>query len=204
MTIDASVPRRRQQLTWMPIPIAVLNAGLLLNAAVTVWDLLHIKELLNYGDSQNGAIAFLLEAAFAYLRLGVTAVLVPTLWIAARRARVPGSRSPRIIGPICGFFAVCGGGWVLTLPINDGSDPKRLGIVHDARVPSWVSVSDVVAPYAVLIGATGAVLLVLWAFTTWVRTGTRARDVGGRTGLTRPTGSASTGITASDAADRDA
>lgn len=163
----------------MPIPIAVLNAGLLLNAAVTVWDLLHIQELFNYGTSQNGAIAYLLEVGFAYLRLGVTAVLVPALWIAARRTRVPGSRAPGIIGPVCGFLAVCGGGWVLALPINDGSNPKRLGIVHDARVPHWISVSDVVAPYAVLVGATGAVLLVLWAFTNWARPGALSRNVGG-------------------------
>lgn len=158
----------------MPIPIAVLSAGLLLNAAVTVWDLLHINELFNYGESQNGAIAFLLEAAFAYLRLGVTAVLVPALWVAARRARVPGSRSPGFIGPVCGFLAVCGGGWVAALPINDGSNPKHLGIVHDAGVPHWISVSDVVAPYAVLIGATTAALLVLWAFASRARAGARA------------------------------
>ncbi|WP_326559658.1 hypothetical protein [Micromonospora sp. NBC_01796] len=168
MTIDAALPRHRQQLTWIPLPIAVLTAGLLLNAGVTVWDLLHFKALFNYGSSQNGAIAYLLEGAFAYLRLSVTTLLVPILWIAARRARVAGSRSPGVIGPICGVLAVCGGGWVVAAP-NDGSDPKRLGIVHDAGVPNWISVADVVAPYAVLIGAVGAVLLTLSAFMTWAR-----------------------------------
>lgn len=152
----------------MPLPIAVLNAGLLLHASVTVWDLLHLKELFNAGSSQNGAIAYLWLGAFAYLRLGVTTLLVPILWITARRARVAESRSPGIIGPICGFLAICGGGWVVAAP-NDGSDPKRLGVVHDAGVPSWISVADVVAPYAVLIGATGAVLLVLSAFIAWMR-----------------------------------
>ncbi|MBB4958586.1 hypothetical protein [Micromonospora polyrhachis] len=104
---------------------------------------------------------------------------MPILWIAARRARVAGSRSPGIIGPICGFLTACGGGWVVAAP-NDGSDPKQLGIVHDAGVPSWISMADAgvpswismadaVVPYAVLIGATGAVLLALSAFITWVR-----------------------------------
>ncbi|WP_244200275.1 hypothetical protein [Micromonospora arborensis] len=182
MTFGAALPRHRQQLTWMPIPIAVLSAGLLINAAATVWDLLHFKELFNYGSSMNGATAYLLEGAFAYLRLGVTAVLVPILWIAARRARVAGSRSPGIIGPVCGLLAAYGVVGALAAP-NDGSDPKRLGIVHDAGVPSWISATDAAAPYAVLIGAGGAMLLVLLAIITWVRTSFRGvPDVGVSTG----------------------
>jgi hypothetical protein len=177
---SAALPRHRQHLVWMPLPIAVLSVGLLLRAAVTVWDLLHFRELLNYGNSMNGASAYLLEGAFAYLRLGLTAVLVPILWIAARRAGVAGSRSPGVIAPICGLLAAYGVGGVL-VPPNDGSDPKLLGIVHDGRMPTWISVPDVVAPYAILIGAGCAVLLLLLAFITRVRTG-GALDAGSGTG----------------------
>ncbi|MET8040682.1 hypothetical protein ABZU25_07425 [Micromonospora sp. NPDC005215] len=181
VTVTA-LPRHRQHLTWMPLPIAVLSVGLLFRAAVTVWDLRHFTELFNGGSSMNGAMASLLEGGFAYLRLGLTAVLVPILWIAARRAGVAGSRSPGVIGPVCGLLAAYGAVGVLAPP-NDGSDPKRLGIVHVDRMPTWISVVDVTAPYAILIGAGGALLLVLLAFITWVRTHTRgALDAGVDTG----------------------
>lgn len=169
----------------MPLPIAVLTVGLLLRAAVTVWDLLHFTELFNYGSSMSGSIASLMEEAFAYLRLVLTAVLVPILWIAARRVGVAGSRWPGIIAPFCGLLAAYGAGGVLAPP-NDGSDPHRLGIVHDSRMPTWVSVLDVVAPYAILIGAGGALLLLILAFVIRVRTGARgALDAGAGTGSQR-------------------
>ncbi len=145
----------------------MLSAGLLLNAGVTVWDLLHFgrEELFNWGSSQNGVSAYLLQGALAYLRLGLTALLVPVLWIVAWRARAAGSRIAWVIGPLCGLLVVWGCGWMMGAP-SDGSDPKRLGVVHDAGVPSWISAADVVAPYAVHVGAAGAVLLTLSAFIT--------------------------------------
>lgn len=150
------------------MPVAVLAAGLLVHGAVTVWDLVHFEEIFYGGTSQNGAVAYLFETGFAYLRLTVTAVLVPVLWVAARRASRPGSRSPGVVGPLCGFLTVCGGGWVAVAP-NDGSDPRRLGLVHGPGVPGWITVADAVAPYAVLAGAAGATLLVVVAFIAWIR-----------------------------------
>lgn len=177
VTIDSRLPPHRRQLpphrwqlTWLPLPIGVLSAGLLINAGVTIWDLRNFDELMNYGRSMNGSIAALYELAFAYFQLILTAVLVPVLWIAARRARLAGSRSPGFIGLVCGMLAMCGGGWAVAPP-NDGSDPKRLGVVHDAGVPGWVSVADVAAPFAVLLGAAGAALLVCWMLVVRLRAG---------------------------------
>ncbi|MEU8180453.1 hypothetical protein AB0B86_06700 [Micromonospora sp. NPDC049047] len=165
----------------MPLPIAVLSVGLLLRAAGTVWDLVHFNELFNYGSSMSGSLASLMEEVFAYLRLVLTAVLLPILWIAARRVAVAESRWPGIIAWVCGVLAAYGAAGVLATP-NDGSDPNQLGIVHDDTTPTWISVLDVAAPYAILIGAGGAVLLLLLAFLTRVRAGARgALDAGAGT-----------------------
>ncbi|MFG1838423.1 hypothetical protein ACGFH8_08320 [Micromonospora sp. NPDC049175] len=168
-----ALPRHRQHLAWMPLPVAVLTVGLLLRAAVTVWDRLHFTELFNYGNSMSGSLAAVVEKSLAYLGLALTAVLVPILWIGARRVGVAGSRWPGTIGWVCGVLAAFGAVGV-SGPPNDGSDPKRLGIVHDSGTPTWVSVLDVVAPYAILIGAGGAVLLLLLTVVVRVRAGVRA------------------------------
>jgi hypothetical protein len=67
-----------------------------------------------------------------------------------------------------GVLTVCGAGWLVVAP-NDGSDPRRLGLVHGADVPGWIRFADAVAPPAVLVGAAGATLLVLVAFLAWAR-----------------------------------
>ncbi|MEU8083457.1 hypothetical protein AB0B57_07560 [Micromonospora sp. NPDC049101] len=92
---------------------------------------------------------------------------------AARRVGVAGSRWPGTIGWVCGLLAAFGAAGV-SGPPNDGSDPKRLGIVHDSGTPTWINILDVVAPYAILIGAGGAVLLLLLTLVFRVRAGVRA------------------------------
>ncbi|MEU8664563.1 hypothetical protein [Actinoplanes philippinensis] len=88
---DEESPRR--QLRVLPWPVAVPCAGMLTNAAATVRDLAHRGESFHYGDSPNGAVAYLLEGGFAWLRLVGTVVLAPVLWVTARRAHRPGSRA---------------------------------------------------------------------------------------------------------------
>lgn len=164
---DAATPRHRRQLIPLPLPVAVLCAGMLVNAASTVWDLLHFREFFAYGTSQNGATAYLMEVSFAWVRLIGAVLLVPVLWVAARRARQPASRSPAVVGPLCVVLAACGG--LLSQP-NDGRDPQRLGIVHDAGAPAWIGVADIAGPGAMIAGALGALLLILRATVTWWRT----------------------------------
>lgn len=151
----------------LSLPVGVLCAGMLLNAASTVWDLLHLGTSFNSGDSQNGAIAYLLEGLFAWVRLIGTAVLVPVLWVSARNAHRPGSRGAGVVGPFALLLAACGG---LLFDPNDGSDPRRLGIVHGPGAPAWITVTDIVAPAMIVTGALGALFLVLAAFVTWWRT----------------------------------
>jgi hypothetical protein len=158
----------RRQLGRLPIPVAILCAGLLLDAAATVWDLAHFDAIFNYGNSQAGAIASAWVGGLTYLKLGVTAVAVPGLWVAARRARLPGSRSPGVVGPVCVLLAGRGAVGILG-GTNDGTDPNRLGIVHDTTAPAWISASDAIVPYAVFAGAAGAAFLVWRAFLIWAR-----------------------------------
>jgi hypothetical protein len=154
--------------TWadrrLPVAVAALAGGLLLDLAVTGYDLRHFEELFYGGDSMNGALAEIAGRGADYARFLLWPVAVLVMARGAVRA-ARGDRNGRstvVTGAAvfllcCGFYSVTGGP-------NDGADRHRLGVIHDANEPLWVHLVDIVVPLSVMGAAMASIVLVVLAW----------------------------------------
>ena len=141
-----------------------LCLGLLLNTALTIYDLTHWE--MFYGgesDSASGGLAALLAEQVGYAQIVLAPIVLALLLWGTGRANDGSAGWRGVLGLVCGGFLFCYANWFSTRPRQDRTGPE-LGWVHDGSSPGWVRFVDVVAPSLVVGTALlAAVLLLLQA-----------------------------------------
>ncbi|MGC1215187.1 MAG: hypothetical protein WA890_28500 [Micromonospora sp.] len=129
---------------------ATLGLGLLLNAALSLYELTHPGAFYaGSPNSMSGSFAYLLAQVAGYAQVLLTPLVVAVLLWGTARVNGGSAGWRVVLGLICGALVLSCANWFRTKPREDRTGPE-LGWVHDQASASWAQFIDLVAPPLVL------------------------------------------------------